>query len=297
MQIVEDHVGLTLDRIVFATDFSLSAQKAEGYALGLAKRFSSTLSFTHVAHLPIEPCADSPALTSAAVETRRTSARNQERLLREMTSAGVRTVAHTLEARNPAEAIVCFANELRADLIVTGTTQPHGLGRAAHGSCAEEMIRHAGRPVLTVGPNANPAPHGRFSFQTVVFATDFSSHVALQTAVALSFARESIAQIYLCHVLDHAGKDIRETVALELHFEEALQQLIPRSAYDWVYPARVVGTGDVAPGILELAERVHADLIVLGAKRSGTWYAHLVDGTVGQVLAKSACPVLTVCAM
>ncbi|MBW4028955.1 MAG: universal stress protein, partial [Acidobacteria bacterium] len=201
MPIAEDHVGLTLDRIVFATDFSPSAQRAEGYALGLAKRFSSTLSLTHVARLPIASCPEPPAPAFEAM--RRTSVVNQERLLREMTSAGVRTVAHTLEARNPAEAIVCFANELRADLIVTGTTQPHGLDRAVHGSCAEEIIRHAGCPVLTVGPNAKPAPQGRFCFHTVVFATDFSSHAALQTAVALSFARESIAQIYLCHVLDH----------------------------------------------------------------------------------------------
>ena len=97
-------------------------------------------------------------------------------------------------------------------------------------------------------------------------------------------------------MLDRPGKDISETFELEIKFEEALGRLIPRSTYDWISPERVVETGEVAPGILALAKKVNADLIVLGAKHSGTWYAHLVEGTVGQVLIKAECPVLTVCA-
>jgi nucleotide-binding universal stress UspA family protein len=58
----------------------------------------------------------------------------------------------------------------------------------------------------------------------------------------------------------------------------------------------VVEVGAAAPHILELAEKVQADLLVLGAKHGASWFAHLVEGTVGQVLMSAACPVMTVCA-
>lgn len=297
MPVIGDQVGIALDRIVLATDFSPVSEKAAGYAQGLAKRFSSTLTLAHVVDLSVATRSEEAVVGLPIDEMRHEGAENQERLLNDMTSAGVRTTAHTLESHNPAASIVGFARELRADLIVTGTNARHGLSKAILGSCAEGIIRHASCPVLTIPPRAKQVSKGGFSFHTVLFATDFSSSVALEAAVALSFAQDSVAQIYLYHVLDHAGKDICETVGLELRFEEALGKLIPRSAYDWCSPERVVEGGAVAPGILALAKKVDADLIVLGAKRSGTWYAHLVEGTVGKVLIGAECPVMTVCAV
>lgn len=295
MPVIGDQVGLTLDRIVLATDFTPVSEKAATYALGLSKRFASTLSLVHVVDLSVATRSEEAVVGFPIDQMRRDSAENQERLLNEMTMAGVRATAQTLEARLPAASVVRFATELRADLIVTGTNGRHGLSKMILGSCAEGIIRHADCPVFTIGPKAKPAPNGGFSFHSVVFATDFSSNAALEAAVALSFAEDSVAQIYLCHVLDHPGKDIGETACMELKFEEALQRLIPRSAYDWCSPERVVETGEVAPAILHLAEKVNADLIVLGAKHSGTWYAHLVEGTIGKVLMNAECPVMTVC--
>jgi nucleotide-binding universal stress UspA family protein len=296
MPVIGDQVGLTLDRIILATDFSPAAEKATGYAQGLAKRFASSLTLAHVIDLSVATRSEDAVVGLPIDEVRHDSAENQERLLSDMTMAGVRAMAHTVESHNPAAAVVGFAKELRADLIVTGTNARHGLSKAILGSFAEGIIRHASCPVLTIGPKAKPAPKEGFSFHTVVFATDFSSNAALEAAVALSFAQDSVAQIYLYHVLDKPGKDICDTVGLELKFEEELGKLIPRSAYDWCSPERVVDGGAVAPGILALAKKVDADLIVLGAKHSGTWYTHLVEGTVGKVLTGAECPVITVCA-
>jgi nucleotide-binding universal stress UspA family protein len=296
MPVIRDQVGLSLDRIVLATDFSPVSEKAAGYAQGLAKRFCSSLSLVHVIDLSVATRSECEAVGLAIDEIRHVTAENQERLLSDMTSAGVRTTAHTLESHNPAAALVGFAKELRADLIVTGTNARHGLSKAILGSCAEGIIRHASCPVLTIGPKAKTAPSGGLSFHTVVFATDFSSDAAKQAAVALSFAQNSVAKIYLCHVLGRPGKDISETISMELKFESALERLIPQSTHDWCSPECVVEVGAAAPHILELAEKVQADLLVLGAKHGASWFAHLVEGTVGQVLMSAACPVMTVCA-
>lgn len=287
-------VGLTLDTIVLATDFSPASEKAAGYAKALARHFSSNLTLAHVIDTSIAiPPADA---TRAPLidEMRDTSAENLARLLNAMTSAGVRASAHTLEAEYPAEALVGFAKGIGAHLIVEGTRARHGFSRAVLGSRAEEIIRHASCPVLTVGPHAKPANNGALSFQTVVFAADFSSDAEHQAAVALSFAKESVAKLYLCHVLEHPSEDISENMALEQKVESSLKELFPQSTYNWCNPECVVESGAVASHILELAERVHAGLIVLGAKRHASWLSHLAEGTVGHVLAGAQCPVLTV---
>src|ERR1700733_12772103 len=135
-------VGLTLDTIVLATDFSPASEKAAGYAKALARHFSSNLTLAHVIDTSI---AIPPADATRALlidEMRDTSAENLARLLNAMTSAGVRASAHTLEAEYPAEALVGFAMGLGAHLIVEGTRARHGFSGAVLGSRAEEIIRH-----------------------------------------------------------------------------------------------------------------------------------------------------------
>jgi nucleotide-binding universal stress UspA family protein len=80
-----------------------------------------------------------------------------------------------------------------------------------------------------------------------------------------------------------------------MKFESALERLIPQSTYDWCSPECLVEIGSAAPHILGIAARVQADLIVLGAKPSASWFINLVGGTVGQVLMSAECPVMTVC--
>jgi len=294
MSAIGEQVGLALDRIVLATDFSPVAERAAGYAQALAKRFSSSLSLAHVVD-PSAAARSADVVTGLPIdELRHKSAEDQERLLNDMTSAGVRTTAHTLESHNPAATLVGFARELRADLIVTGTNAHHGLSKAILGSCADGIIRHAGCPVLTIGPKVKPAPRGGFCFHAIVFATDFSSTSALEAAVALNFARDSVARVYLCHVLDRPGRDIADTIDLEFQFESALEKLIPHATYDWCSPECIVESGAVAPHILKLANKVEADLIVLGARHRAAWIAHLAEGTVGKILTHAECPVMTV---
>lgn len=261
----------------------------------MARRFSSSLTLAHVVDLSVATRSED-ALGLELNEMRRTSLESQERLLNYMTSAGVRTTAHTLEAPNPASAVVGFAKELRADLIIAGTHARHGLSKAILGSCSEGIIRHANCPVLTVGPKAKIASGKGLSFRTIVFATNFSSHAAMEAGVALSFAQDSVAKIFLCHVMDSSTKGMTDSLGLKLKFEAALKRLGPRFKYDCYNPVCVVEDGAVAPQILDLAKKVKADLIVLGARPSSSWYPHLVEGTVGQVLMTANCPVMTICA-
>jgi nucleotide-binding universal stress UspA family protein len=293
MLAIGDQIGLTLDRVVLATDFSPASEKASGYAQGLARHFSSSLSVAEVIDLTeLSPCAD-VMVGVAMQQVRDTNEEEQQKTILEMTMAGVRASAYTMESHDPAASVVQLANNLRADLIVAGTNARHGLEKAIIGSCAEGIIQQAKCPVLTVGPEARPVPKGPLSFDRILFATDFSPEAAKQAALAFGFARESIAKIYLCHVVEKYVKDPDEWLDLEQSFEKSLSKLIPPWTYDFCEPQCLVESGSVAPRILELASRVQADLIVLGAARSEPWFHRFIEGTVQKVLAHATCPVMT----
>jgi nucleotide-binding universal stress UspA family protein len=127
-----------------------------------------------------------------------------------------------------------------------------------------------------------------------VYATDFSPEAAKAAAYALSFAEDSGAHLYLCYVMaPQIAPEKREL--LDAPFKAALKRLIPESSYDWCCPEVVVERGDAGPAILELAERVGADLIVLGARNASFWLTHLEHGLTPDLLAEATCPVMTVC--
>lgn len=294
MAVIGSQVGLTVDRMVLATDFSLVSESATLYAKMLAKRFSSNLTLVNVVDLSVATRSEQALVGYPIDDLRRSSSENLERLLKDLTLDRIRATAQTLEAHNCAAAIVGLAKQLGADLIVAGTHSRRGLNKAILGSCAEGILRHASCPVFTVGPKVKTPLSGNIAFSKIVFATDFTSSAAEKAAVALAFAQDSMATIYLCHVLKNAGGDVSETFELQAKFEAELRKLVPQSAFDWCTPECMVELGEVAPHILGLARRVGADLIILGARRSSTWFAHLAEGVVGHVLANTECPVMTI---
>jgi nucleotide-binding universal stress UspA family protein len=186
----------------------------------VARRYSSTLALATIVGLSIATRSEAAAVGKPIEEMRHTSAQNLDRLLDEMSSSGLRAKAHYLESHDPAVAIVALAEEQRSDLIIMGTYSRHGLSKFILGSCAEDVIRHAACPVLTVGPNSHEPSEADFSFDSIVFATDLGTDAPLQAALALSLAQDSVGKICLCHIIkDQAVPDVKDQ---RLKFDAAL---------------------------------------------------------------------------
>jgi nucleotide-binding universal stress UspA family protein len=148
--------------------------------------------------------------------------------------------------------------------------------------------------VLAVGPHAGLPSSESSGFRNILYATDFSPEAARAGAYALSFAEDSQAHLYLCHVLDVWSPKGKEHLALERSYEASLKRLIPNCAYDWCSPECVVEHGNAAEAILGLAEKVKADLIVVGSRKSSFWLTHVEQGMTPTLLAAAKCPVLTI---
>lgn len=291
MPVIENYVGLALERVLVATNFAEDSSLALQYGKALAKRSSSRMVVAHVVDLSVATRSERAVVGIPVDEMRRTSTENMERTLTELQSSGFRATGQTIEAHNTAAAIVGLSEQVKADLIVMGTHARHGLNRVILGSCAEGVIRHATCPVLTVGPRAKPPAD---SFSNIVFATDLQHNAAEKAAVALTIGEDSYAKIHMCYALEKPGNDISSTLETRLKCVEALRRLVPQGIYEHCDADCVIEHGDAATHILEAAVKVSADLIIMGARRSMNWLT-VSEGVVGRVLARAECPVMTVC--
>jgi nucleotide-binding universal stress UspA family protein len=290
MPTMDRRAEITFDKILVATDFSPVAEVATAYAIGLARRFSSSLELTNIVDLartvPSIEVPIGPAIDAA-------KQRGEECMQRVADGiSGVKVSKTVVEGFLPASIVLEEACKSSSDLIVMGTSSKHGLEKLFLGSTAEEVIRKADCPVLTVGPHVMGPEEIPLAFQRIVYATDLSSQAAKAANYALSFAEDSGAHIYLCRVVDESDALTATTIEESL---SSLRDLVPHTAYDWCTPEFVIEYGSVANVILGLARRVNADLIVLGARRSSFWLTYIDTGLTPALLAEAECPVLTIC--
>lgn len=144
--------------VVVATDFGDAAARALQYGLEFAVAFGSRLHVVHVADdlaargLPLVgmlPLDAPSAERTAEAEARRALGTlvTDER----MRTVDVRPVV--LRNHETARALLDYAREIEADLVVIGTHGRGGLAEFFLGSVAQRVVRSATCPVLTVRAN------------------------------------------------------------------------------------------------------------------------------------------------
>jgi nucleotide-binding universal stress UspA family protein len=291
---VLQRVSVSVKNILVATDFSSVSDKAAAYAKALALNFRSNVKIAHVFDPSTVKSYVEGILGMPVKERQQLSTECLEKLQQDFLAAGIATTTAQPEGHRPYAALLKLAAANDIDLIVAGTHSKWGLERVVLGSTAEELIRKSYCPVLTVGPHARQPHDGPLVFKTIVYATDFSAQAAKAAVFALSFAQDSGAHLFFCYVA-RTEATAEERKALDAPFKAALSKMIPESSYEWCSPEIVVEHGDASEAILELAERVHADLIVLGARNASFWLTHIEHGLTPDLLAEAKCPVMTVC--
>jgi nucleotide-binding universal stress UspA family protein len=135
--------------ILHPTDTSEDSQSAFRLACSLARDHGAELVVLHVYPPAAVPEQDRPWWGPTAYDQRLW---NDILRLRPLDPAV--QVKYRLAAGEPAAVILEFAAELNCDLIVMGTHGRTGLRRLLLGSVAEEVLRHATCPVLTVKSNS-----------------------------------------------------------------------------------------------------------------------------------------------
>ncbi len=280
------------ERILVATDFSPSSEKALHHAIAIARHFDSTLYLAHV----VSSLGFVLAGPDTAVAASEAAWRDARRLEDRLDSAGILTgVKHEIAVREGKvwEEIERMVTDHDINLIVLGTHGRTGLRKLVLGSVAEEIFRHATCPVLTVGPSAPAESAVNAGLQHILFATDFSSESLEALPFAIRASREQNAKLTLLHVVEHLGGEAGldpERVIQSL--EMRLRQLLP-AEYDGEYECRVE-MGQIEDAILDVAEQERADVIMLGLKKPATYIDHLGWLHAYRIVCGAHCPVLTI---
>jgi nucleotide-binding universal stress UspA family protein len=145
--------------IVVATDFSEFADAAIDRACELARDGGADLHVLHVVHsLFQEPWVGYASADALATEIEREKIRARTLVEAALTKRGWKghaTIAVTaVNGTETAVQIVGYARDQHADLVVCGTHGRSGIGRLMLGSVAEQVLRTAPCPVLTVNGSA-----------------------------------------------------------------------------------------------------------------------------------------------
>jgi len=286
-----------LQNILFATDFTPSAELALFYALNLAHNYDAGVYSVNVLpHLPfVEATQPDPEQTRWFAE---------QQLAAMVSSESFKGIRHRelIKQGEVAEVLSKLVRECAIDLIVIGTCGRKGLGKLLLGSVAEEVFRNAECPVLTVGPHATPWPADGY-LRHILYATDFGPESVHGLPYALSLAEENRARLTLLHVAPEPGVALPEPepgtlpvldpAEVAASTEKQLRALVPDGTQLWHEPGYMVQFGPPAETIIRIAAG-SADMIVLGVKRPAAVTKHLGAGIAYKVACEAACPVLSV---
>ena len=135
-----------------------------------------------------------------------------------------------------------------------------------------------------------------FPFHRILHPTDFSECSRQAFQLASSLAHDYGARLILLYVAEapkpFGGVAMAPSKADLDTFQELLDGLTPDEPY--VKVERRVMVGNVSREILETAQELKCDMIVMGTHRRRGWSRVLAPSVAERVARQSPCPVLTV---
>jgi nucleotide-binding universal stress UspA family protein len=290
--------------ILIATDFSEASERALHHALALARFYGSRFCVAHVVSSLGLTMAGPGAIAACEEAVSREAAQLEASLVRTGALTGIqyKFIVRHGELWPELREII---REESTDLLVIGTHGRHGVGKLFFGSVAEQIFRQADCPVLTFGPHTDARPwFGTSStHRTFLFATDFG-HASLHgLPQAIAAANQFEAKLAFLSIIpaapssaDNALTDWQENARMRTL--QRLAELADHAGLDTrpqLY-AEFKSGRPVSEKILETADKLRANLIIMGLHDSGHAgiVSHLDLTTAYDVICQAGSTVLTV---
>ncbi len=289
-------------KILLATDGSPEAVLATRTAMEMAGKTSSELGVVHVEEVPV--LAHSYAGREAE-EGEATRARQWlEEHVGKIEEAGGEVAESHLRLGRPAHQIVRLSEEMGAGLVVIGNQGLSAFRRFLMGSVSEMVVRYAQCPVYVVrgGAGEERLP------SRVLLATDGSTRSEAAAGVAAEFSEKLGSELYLVHVeVVPSVFTIPEVRTEDIDYDDSLPENIEREGRqrleNQVGQVEEAGgsvansylrAGDPTREIVNLAERLDADAVIIGSRSFGALERALLGSVPENVVRHASCPVLVV---
>ena len=280
--------------IVFATDFADCAAEALPTVIGIARAYDATLHLLHATVLHGKERDEyDAALTELEVREK----------LEMDDDAHDRVVVALRRGIAPAPAILDYAEEAEADLVIVATHGRRGMKRLLLGSVAEEVLRMADRPVLIV--RSKPGEGAWEPPRLVLAPLDFSAVSNQGLAAASAWAKRLGAELHLLHVVEHPSVPefygppaVWDLAAATSDVVERTRERLSEIAERLAAEHGVIVTGAARMGypdreIVEHAKSAGADLIIMPSHGRTGVERFLIGSVTARVARGAPCSVLT----
>ncbi|TAH37222.1 MAG: universal stress protein [Planctomycetota bacterium] len=291
--------------IVVGVDFSQCSAVALGQALRIAGWSGGALHVVHVLDtLVVTELEEALSMQEGVRDGLVSDARKAWREFAARVP-GAERLPIEVAIDNRSAGILKRARQDQADLLVLGALGESGMGIGV-GTVASACVRKSAADVLLVcevRPRAGAAP-----FQTIVAAVDFSPTSLRAVEEAAAIATHDGAGLHVLHVFQapwHRLHYRAPTPEAAPHFQKQYRDCLERRLHEFCRPALEAQASPRAhfvvhdyaghrSGIVDYAQSVSADLIVLGTRGRANLRDVLLGSTAEKALQESACSILAV---
>ena len=280
------------DKILLATDLE-DADHLLLHAIAQARMSDAALTLVHVIPSAETLPLDASAICSAdAVAMKLEATRALEKMAARVRGAGV-ACDITVRQGFPQNVIPELVKTGAADRLILGTHGRRHLKRLLLGSVAQEILAKVQVPVCTIGPHVQMvSAHGKP--QRILHPVSLRPGYEQSARLALEMAQFYQSEITLLHVLGRGLEREHDSARIAEWSRSELQKLVPDEALLWTYVNAQIEVGGVVDHILNVANEMQADLIVLGTDAAGAFWPIRGDGAAYEIIARASCPVLTI---
>ena len=283
---------VSIEKVLFATDFSPLTANAFQYAVAIANRYRAKLVVAHVINIESFELLEDDAARQSVEQARAEAVRKINQLLEPLHLPQDRYEIAVSDG-NIAEALIAIVEQAHIDVAVVGTQGRRAFKKLMMGSVAEEVFRMSPCPVLTVGTKARPASG---ELRHILYPVHFAPDLSKAAAYAVLLAERYGARLTVMNVRE----DMPESPTVQAD----VTQPVERWMNDHILKGSDLrqrlrfeaGSGPAANAILNFVEEQSVDLIVMAARRlDPVIAAHLPKAdTAYDLVSRAGCPVLTV---
>lgn len=285
-------------QILVPTDGAPGLERVSSLALELAVASGGSVHTIAVTDTRLEP----EGMAEADRDAWRAAARAEGQAAVEAVADRAREVgvepATAIREGAPYQEMLAYIEEAGIDLVVMGMYSGEETYPPQLGSTTERLMAFGDVPVLASQPGERTELAGPTEREwTVLIATDGSEVARAATEQGLAFADAYDAAVDVVHVLeadffgDVANTEFVTNAARETG-TEAVDGVVSMADKKGLSVSTAVTEGDPAEKILEHADTVDADIVVMGKRGIMSPFEDMLGGTVGRVIRRSNRPVL-----
>ncbi len=319
-------------KIMCAIDFSDFTPMIVSYGKSMASEFGATLYLCHIVPTLMVSSHMSSYIDYAGIEKDHSrDARNRlEEIAKEFNIQC--EILVSVSIGHLADEIEQIAKQNNIDMVIAATNGGSGVIRFLTGSVTNKLIKILSCPLLVLHARDDGSISRMkegIKINRILVGCDFSLDSRLAFDYALSLAQEFQTQLYLAHVADppvipielmasdplmphdsgvltqtatnyrsqgHTSMedDLKKRDAGFRQIETRLLEMVPEESRNWCIPVTVVLEGQPYQELIDYAEKINADMIVLGIKGHSLLEKFLVGSTTDRVISRASCPVLAV---